>query len=163
MINPNNMKRIFLTKGSASGSTDIVAYCNALKKAGLFNMNMIKLSSVLPHNSEIVKNKPAFSYEDYGKKIYVVLAEAKTAKKGQAACAGLGWIKEEKGSGHGIILEMHGQDEAELRDILKKSLIEVAKDREEKYKDVEITTESITCKKEPVCAVVALVFGPEAD
>jgi arginine decarboxylase len=154
------MKKIFLTKGSASGSTEIVAYCNALKEAGLFNMNLIRLSSVLPHNSEIIRRKPAFSYEDYGKKVYVIISEAKTSKKGKTACAVLGWIKEERGSGHGIVLEMQGKKEVEVMDNLKKSLVEVAKDRKEGYKDVELVTESITCEKEPVCAIVALVFNP---
>lgn len=155
------MIRICLTKGSAEGVTEIAAYSKALGKAGLINMNLIRLSSVLPHGSKIIKRKPDFSYLDYGKKLYLVISEVRESKKNLTACAGLGWIKEAKGTGHGIIVEVQGNNERQVRGQIEKSLRDIIKNRKTKYKKISIVTESIICNNKPVCALVALVFKLE--
>lgn len=151
---------IFLTKGSGEGVTKEGSYCKALDKAGLINLNLIYLSSVLPHNSKIINKKPSYSYGDYGKKVYVILSEARTSEKGKTICAGLGWIKEKGGSGNGMVVEIKGNSKKEVEKDIKNSLSEIMKYRKEKFKKkINIATEEITCKNKPVCVLVSLAFG----
>ncbi|MDP3043021.1 MAG: pyruvoyl-dependent arginine decarboxylase [bacterium] len=151
---------IFLTKGSGEGATKIGAYCKALDKAGLINLNLICLSSVLPHNSKIINKKPNYSYNDYGKKVYVILSKSRTFNKGETICSGLGWIKEKGDSGNGMVVEVQGNSRKKVEKDIKNSLNEIMKYRKEKFKEkINIATEEITCKDGPVCALVALAFG----
>lgn len=152
--------KIFLTKGNGKGETEEGAYCKALDKAGLINLNLICLSSVLPHNSKIINKKPNYSYKDYGKKVYVILSESRTSKKGKKICVGLGWIREKGNSGNGMVVEVQGNSKKEVEWDIRSSLGEIMKYRKEKFiKKINIATEEITCKKNPVCALAALTFG----
>lgn len=155
-----NKLKIFLTKGSGEGVTKEVAYCQALNKAGLINLNLITLSSVLPHNCQVINKKPKFSYLDYGKRVYVIMSELRTSKVGETICAGLGWMEEKNGTGYGLVTEIHGDDEEKIKKEIEDSLNEVAKYGRRKYKKkLKIVTEKITCRNKPVCVLVALVFN----
>jgi arginine decarboxylase len=152
--------KIFLTKGKGKGITEESAYCEALNKAGLINLNLITLSSVLPHNCEIINKKPKFSYQDYGKRVYVIMSELRTSKIGQTICVGLGWMREKGNSGSGIVIEIQGSSEKGVRRDIKNSLSEITKYRKEKFRSkINITTETIKCKNKAVCALTALTFG----
>ncbi|MBU1255916.1 pyruvoyl-dependent arginine decarboxylase [Patescibacteria group bacterium] len=152
--------KIFLTQGSGEGATEEGAYCKALEKAGMINLNLICLSSVLPHNSKIINKKPNYSYNDYGKKVYVILSQSRTLNKGETICAGLGWIKEEGNSGNGIVVEIQGNSKKKVEKDIKNSLSEIMKYRKEKFKkEINIATEEIICKDKPVCALVIMAFG----
>lgn len=153
--------KIFLTKGSGEGLTKEAAYCQALKRAGLINLNLITLSSVLPHNCEIVEQKPKFSYEDYGKKLYAIVSETRLFQPDKPICAGLGWMVEEGGSGNGLVVQAAGESKKEVARRIEESLDAVAKNAEEKYKKIKVVTEEIICKDKPVCALVALAFKLE--
>lgn len=156
-----NKLKIFLTKGIGEGVTEDVAYCQALDRARLINLNLIPLSSVLPHNCEIINRKPRFSYQDYGKKVYVIMSEIRTSKIGETIYAGLGLIEEKGGTGYGLVIQLQDNDEKRLKKDIKDSLSEImeyGKNRKRKYKKINIVVEKITCKKKPVCALAALVF-----
>ena len=158
--------KIFLTKGKGEGVTKDAAYCAALNKAGLINLNLIHLTSVLPHNCKIINKKPKFSYQDYGKIIYVIISEIRTSKVGKAICAGLGWLEEKKGTGYGIVVEAQGPNEKGVRQEITNSLNEIVKHKYggRKYKKkINIVTEKITCKNRPVYVCVALVFNKIED
>jgi arginine decarboxylase len=47
-------KKYFLTSGSAEGETELTAFDGALLKAGIGNINLIKVSSILPPQAEYV-------------------------------------------------------------------------------------------------------------
>ena len=150
---------INLTSSTAEGKTKMDAYCNALSKAGITNLNLITLSSVLPHNSAVISKKPKINYIDYGKRMYVIMAEIRTDKIGEKISAGIGWLKEKNGTGHGMVVEIVGGDEIKLQKEIEESLegyrLTGKIEYEEKF---NIKIESIVCKKEPVCALVVLAF-----
>jgi arginine decarboxylase len=151
--------KIFLTSSVAEGKTKMDAYCNALSKAGITNLNLITLSSVLPHNSEVVAKKPSISYEDYGKRMYVIMAELRTSEKGKTISAGIGWLKEKKGTGHGMVVEIVGDNETRLKKEIKESLEGYRITGKVEYeKKHNIKIESIKCINKPVCALVVLAF-----
>lgn len=149
--------KIFLTKGSGKGVTKETAYCDALDKAGLINLNLIHLTSVLPHNYQIIRKKPKFFYRDYGKRIYVIISETRTDEISKTICAGLGWLEEEKGTDYGLVVQIKGFNEQKVKKEIRDSLKEITKYKRNKQK-INIVTEKITCKNKPVCALVALVF-----
>ncbi|MFZ7101714.1 MAG: pyruvoyl-dependent arginine decarboxylase [Peptococcaceae bacterium] len=45
-------KKYFLTSGSAEGKTELTAFDGALLKAGIGNVNLVKVSSILPPQAE---------------------------------------------------------------------------------------------------------------
>ena len=152
--------KIFLTSSVAEGRTKMDAYCNALSKAGITNLNLITLSSVLPHNSKVIFEKPSIMYSDYGKKMYVIIAESRTDKKGETISAGIGWLKESRGSGHGMVVEIIGENKSRLKNEISESLEGYRLTGKLKYeKKHNIKIESIHCRKKPVCALVVLAFN----
>jgi len=155
-----NKLKIFLTKGAGEGVTKDAAYCQALAAAGLINLNLIHLTSVLPHNSEIIEEKPKFSYQDHGKKLYVIISEARTSKAGETICAGLGWLEEKGGTGYGLVVQIQGKNEEKVRKETRDSLGEIAKyGKGINRNKINIVTEKIICKNKPVCALVVLAFN----
>lgn len=154
-------KKIFLTKGSGEGITPISAYCRALDDARLMNLNLIPLSSVLPHHCKIVKKKPDFSYIDYGKRLYVIISQARTSRNNTTIYAGLGWMLEKGGTGNGLVVEATAKNKAQLIRIINKSLNEIAGWSPHKYGKIEITFQKAICKNKPVCALAAFVFMVE--
>lgn len=155
--------KIFLTQGASPGETKMSAYCNALREAGLVNMNLIELSSILPHNSDIVQEKPHFSYQDYGKKTYVIMSKKIVSASGERACAGIGFRKEKAGSGHGFVVQIQGNNREKLKKSIEKTLKKAPRNREVEYKEeMHIHINEIECNNKPVCALVALVFDKVA-
>ncbi len=151
--------KIFLTSATAEGKTEMDAYCNALAKAGVTNLNLITLSSVLPHNSLVVKKSPKISYKDYGKRMYVIMAEKRGFIPGEMVSAGIGWIYEKKGTGHGMVVEIVGDNPKKLKMEIKDSLEGYRKTGKVEYeKTHNIKIESIKCNKKPVCALVVMAF-----
>ena len=49
---------IWPTSGHAEGITELNAFDNALLNAGIGNLNLIKLSSIVPANVEILNGRP---------------------------------------------------------------------------------------------------------
>lgn len=153
--------KIFLTKGIGRGQTEESAYCEALRKAGIINLNLIKLSSVLPHNATIISRRPHFSYNDYGKRLYVILAEARASKKGVSISAGVGWVTELGGSGNGLVVQAVGRSGQEVRRSIDRSLSDIIRRASLRYRKGKIVTETAVCGKNSVCVLVTLVFTLE--
>lgn len=82
---------IILTDGIGTGETELSAFDNALHNAGIANLNLIKLSSVIPKGSEIIIEKFNKKF-NYGDRLYCVLFGLSTSVKRKAVYSGLGWI-----------------------------------------------------------------------
>jgi len=152
------MRKLYLSKGASAACTEESAFCLALRDAGVMNLNIIELSSVLPHDSAIVEQKPSFDDKDWGKKVYAIMCQKRESRSGTTAVAGVGWYVEKGGTGNGIVAEISGTDEAQVRKDLKGTLEEVSNGR---YEEMRIVTKSIKCTDKPVCALVIISFGIE--
>lgn len=153
---------IKVTAGKAEGATKIDAFDAALKEANIHNYNIIHLSSVIPENSVVEEEKPKPNINQIGHRLYAVLSEMRTDKKGKYACAGLGWVQNEKGEG--LFVEMQGSSEKEVKDKIHKSLhsmIDRRPDQKFKYENIKSKIVSIKCKNKPVCALVCAVYKSE--
>jgi arginine decarboxylase len=153
-------KYIYLTKGTGEGKTKLSAFDKALCNAGISNLNLILLSSVIPANSEIIFAKPRIKVEDYGQKLYLVLAKKVETRKNKLAVAGLGWVQAK--DGRGLFVEHEGESEREVKNLIENSLKDLMKNRPEyNYGKINCLFSSIKCEKNPVCAIVAAVYQIE--
>jgi arginine decarboxylase len=84
--------QISVVSGVGHGSTLLSSFDDALRRCGVYNYNLIPLSSVIPPGSEIVDGYDAPDNE-FGHRLYVVKAEARSAEIGCAVAAGIGWYQ----------------------------------------------------------------------
>lgn len=154
--------KITLTWGTGEGSTKLSAFDKALWEAGVANMNLILLSSVIPPDTEIEikKLKSSNSEENFGKRIYVVMSCNRTNKIGKSVYAGVGWRMVKK-SRKGLFVEHHGRSEEEVRKLITNSLTDMVKYREEEYGEIKYKIVGAECKSKPVAVLVCAIYKIE--
>jgi len=82
---------IVVVKSHGFVQTTLSAFDAALKSGGIFNYNLISLSSIIPPNSQVtVKKKYPNGKKDFGDRLYVVKADVRSDETGKAIAAGLG-------------------------------------------------------------------------
>ncbi|MGC8993642.1 MAG: pyruvoyl-dependent arginine decarboxylase [Candidatus Aenigmatarchaeota archaeon] len=154
--------KYFITSGI--GESDITIHAGsfdqALKDAGIHNVNIITYSSIMPKEAVRIEKKEL----KFGSVAETIMAVA-NGEKGQRVTAGLiiAWVYDKNGNKiGGLVAEYHGNDEEEkAKEILKASINEMFKSRfsdDYKLKDVEIYTKSFIPKKKYGTAIVAIVF-----
>jgi arginine decarboxylase len=152
----------FITSGI--GESDITIHAGsfdqALKDAGIHNVNIITYSSIMPKRARRIEKREL----KFGSVAETIMAVA-NGEKGQRVTAGLiiGWVYDDKNNKvGGLVAEYHGNEgEEKAKAILRKSLEEMFKSRfpsSYKLKDVEIYTKSFIPKKKYGTAIVAIVF-----
>jgi len=153
---------IKITSGVGRASTEIVAFDEALRDAGIGQYNLIKLSSIIPPKANIKIDKEDYQKGKVGDKLYVVLSKDIETVEGKEACAGLGWSTEIDSKG-GIFIEEKGGSEENVRKCLKRGFERSFEEIEDKLKNngINIETTSIKCKGKPACAIVAAVYEHE--
>ena len=154
--------KITVTWGTGTGSTKLSAFDRALWEAGIANLNLIPLSSVIPPDSDIQikKLKSSNAEKNFGKRVYLVLSCMDTSKIGRLAFAGVGWTMVKK-SKKGLFVEHHGRSEKEVKNKIINSLNDMVKYRKEKYEKIEYKICGIECKNKPVAALVCAVYQIE--
>jgi arginine decarboxylase len=90
--------KIAVVSGVGKGSTLLSSFDDALRHCGVYNYNLIPLSSVIPPGSEIVDTFEMPNHE-FGHRLYVVMAEARSAEPSRAVAAGIGWYQWHDGRG----------------------------------------------------------------
>jgi arginine decarboxylase len=95
---------VCLASGAAEGDSELTAFDNALRKGGIGDVNLIRVSSIVPTGAKIVP-LPDLPYGALTPAAYAVQT---SSVPGQvvAACIGVGWT--ERG---GVLMEAHGIDE----------------------------------------------------
>ena len=154
--------KIFVTWGTGEGNTSLSAFDRALFDAGIANLNLLPLSSVIPPKTEIIVGKLDVQQwkKHFGQRVYVVLSEQRTSKKGATVFAGVGWVIDQKEK-KGLFVEHHGKSAKEVEDLIRKSLLDMTKYREEEYGEINFQITGIKCKKKPVAALVCAVYQVE--
>lgn len=144
------------------------AFDAALKAAGVYNYNLIILSSIIPPNSKVEKVDRYVSPEaEYGHKLYVVMAEERSNETGKFIAAGIGWYQFEDGRGifveHRLIGDTEVAVESELNFRIENSLMDLCKFRGIKFEGKKMAYEtSITqVKNHPACTLTLAVYQSE--
>lgn len=114
---------IQVVSGNGEGKTLLSAFDAALKDCGVYNYNLIVLSSIIPPNSHIEKadcyQSPDF---EYGHRLYVIKSERDSDIKGRALAAGLGWYQLADNRGMFVEHNAEGESEEEVRARVEKDI-----------------------------------------
>jgi arginine decarboxylase len=86
--------QVVVTTGTGTGPTILAAFDAALLDAGIANYNLMYLSSVIPAGASIKQGRFAAAIDEYGYRLYVVVARHDEHESGKSAWAGLGWTQE---------------------------------------------------------------------
>lgn len=159
---------IYAVAGFGSGRTKLSAFDAALKDAGVYNYNLITLSSIIPQGSKVVrKSRLEHPYLEYGHKLYVVKAEVRSERVGKFIAAGLGWYQKEDGRGVFVEHEEEGETaegvKLNLERKLRDSLTDLCRFRgfEIHPSKFETLTAHGEVKAESSCALVVAVYKSE--
>lgn len=155
------MVDIILTTGTGQGPTELSAFDSALNSAGISNLNLIHLSSVIPNNSKIIEKKYFTDPKEYGYKAYCVFSRNITSKRGDKVYAGLGWLMKSDTSNGGLFVEHQCSTEEGVRKHITDSLTRMQEYRKEKYTKIQMKIIGIECKDQPVCALVCAIYKTE--
>jgi arginine decarboxylase len=147
------------TAGHAEGGTALNAFDNALLAAGIGNINLLKVSSIVPPDVAIVelpKIKP-------GAIVPTAYAAMTSEVPGETVAAAVGYALPDDPARAGVIMEFHGvasRDEAEaaIHGMLDEAFrVRGEIMREKKVFAVEHTVERVGC------AVAAITLLAEED
>jgi len=149
---------IQLTSGTGKGHTKLAAFDAALHEAGVANYNLIRLSSVIPPSTKIVRAKPIpVQPGKWGDRLYVVMADMRVDTPNVEAWAGIGWVQDNK-TGKGLFVEHEGANEDTVRRDIKASLEALQGIRGVDFGEIQMEVVGRTCTHDPVCALVIAVY-----
>lgn len=161
--------QIKVVKGVGEGKTILSAFDAALKDAGVYNYNLLILSSIVPPNSKIeLADKYETPDSEYGYRLYVIKAEMRSDHVGKYIAAGLGWYQ--YGSDNrGLFVEQEilGETEvavkSEIENRIKNSLQDLCEFRGVEFDEAKMGTEVAITKitNSPTCALVLAVYESE--
>lgn len=153
--------KIYIASGLGSGPTKLAAFDSALNHAGVANYNLLRLSSVVPPKSEIIKSGSPIPEEampgKWGDRLYVVMAEKREDTPNAEAWAGIGWVQD-KESGRGLFVEHEGESEQQVRRDIQQSLEALMATRNVDFGKINMQVIGKTCTHHPVCAMVVAVY-----
>jgi arginine decarboxylase len=143
---------IWASAGSAEGETELNAFDNALLAARVGNLNLMRVSSVLPQHAVILEEPIPITPGSLVPTVYSVHVSSHPGET-VAACVGIG-VGEDS---HGMIYESHGHSRDEVEANVRKMVNEGFSRRGLKLK--EIVVRSAEHKVQNIgCAVAAVVL-----
>jgi arginine decarboxylase len=151
---------IKLSSAIGKGPTVLAAFDEALLGAGIANLNIIRLSSVIPPHAQILREKPVVKAEDFGRRLYAVLADNRTDKVGETVAAGVGWVMRTDDN-YGLFVEHEGRTAVEVEAMIQASLAKMVKSRGGDFTPIQSEVVEVKCEGEPVCALVSAAYKIE--
>ncbi len=148
-------KAISIVAGSGEGLTELTAFDRALMDAGIANMNLIRVTSILPPGIPVV---PVRAFVP-GTLIPAVYAKIASHRPGEriAAAIGVGICR----GAHGVIMEHTHVGSAEDAEVAVREMVkEAMASRELRIDDIVVVSKAHVVRR-PACAIAAVVFWPE--
>lgn len=159
---------IYVVSGQGEGHTTMAAFDAALKQAGVYNYNLIQLSSIIPPGSKVKKvNYYKAPVNEYGHRLYIIKAEIRTQEVGKFIAAGIGWYQfdDERGvfTEHEEIAETRIAVESEIRNKIRNTLKDICNFRGIKFHESKmhslVSIKQVTSG--PTCVLVIAVMQSE--
>ncbi len=147
---------ITVRAGSGTGRTRLSAFDRALQEAGVADLNLITLSSVIPEHSTVVQVREPLDAE-HGDRLWCVLASAGAEQHGEVVWAGLGWARD-RHTTRGVFVEHHSGSEEALRAQITLSLEDLCVTRGWDDVETSMAVASAHCIDDPVCALVVAAY-----
>ena len=147
------------TAGHAEGGTALNAFDNALLLAGIGNINLIKISSILPPDVPVVdlpKIKP-------GALVPTAYAAITSETPGELVAAAVGYAIPDDPAKNGVIMEFHGHaTRGQAEEAIRGMLDEAFQVRGETVKEMRIYAVEHTVERIG-CALAAITLLGEDD
>ncbi|MCH8912456.1 MAG: arginine decarboxylase, pyruvoyl-dependent [Planctomycetes bacterium] len=99
---------MFFTKGVGKHKRNLQSFEEALRKAGIAQLNLVRVSSIFPPGCQILTRSQGLKRLRPGQIVHCVLAEARTAEPNRLQCAGIGLALPSDKDQYGYISEHHG-------------------------------------------------------
>lgn len=150
-------KKAIMLAASAEGGTKLNAFDNALLKMGIGNVNLVKLSSVIPSHIEWIEKVPEVPI---GMLLPTVYAHIESDEPGTTISAALG-VGISEGNEGGLIYEYSGYcTKEEATEMVRRMVEEGFRVRGWKLKEFRVAAAEITVKNKPAAVVAAVVMFP---
>ena len=109
MIDPTNFlpSKAFLTKGIGRHREKLTSFEEALREAGIAQVNIVRVSSIWPPHCELVSREEGVKLLRPGQITFAVVAEAQTNEPSRLGTAAIGLAVPADPSHHGYISEHH--------------------------------------------------------
>lgn len=114
-------QQVFFTKGVGKHKNKLQSFELALRKAGIEQCNLVRVSSILPPNCQIISRNKGLKQLQAGQITFVVLSEAATNEPSRMVGAGVGLAKPANGKNYGYISEHHafGLHQRKIADLVE--------------------------------------------
>lgn len=165
------------------GPTSLAAFDAALVEARVANYNLVRLSSVIPPNSQVAAVDSAPNVIDltdgaanlaaeramsvtrhpsaqWGHRLYAVWAYQSAELLGEEAWAGVAWVQHPE-DGRGLFVEHEGPSETQVREELNASLSSISIARGLQDYEFHSVVVGTRCEGQPVAALVIAPFKNE--
>ena len=147
------------TAGSAEGSTTLNAFDNALLAAGIGNINLVRISSILPPGVDLV----ALPQIKLGAIIPTAFSAQTSEVPGEVIAAAVGWALPEDPDKNGVIMEFHDKaTREEARRMIVQMLEEAFRVRGEPIRDMRVFAVEHRVERTG-CAVAAVTLLAHDD
>jgi arginine decarboxylase len=151
--------RVAATSGAAEGGTQLNAFDNALLAAGIGNVNLVKVSSIVPPDVDIVplpRIKP-------GAIVAAAYAAMTSDTPGETIAAAVGYALPEDRTKAGVIMEYHDRtDRQTAEDTVRAMLREALSVRGERTREVQVFAVQHRVQRVG-CALAAVALLSEDD
>jgi arginine decarboxylase len=148
-----------VTAGHAEGGTSLNAFDNALLAAGIGNINLIKVSSILPPDVPVI-DLPKITP---GALIPTAYAAVTSVVPGETIAAAVGYAIPDDPAKNGVIMEFHGHaTREEAEDAIRAMLDEAFRVRGEPVREMKVLAVEHTVERVG-CAVAAMALLSEED
>jgi len=154
--------KIHIGSAVGKGSTKLAAFDDALLKMGAANYNILRLSSIIPAEAEIVVHTdqvPKLGGK-WGDKIYAVYAELRTDTHNDEVWAGIGWCRNLE-TNEGMFVEHHGRNEETVRNDIIDTLTDMKQNRGIETTDIEMQVVGGKADSKATCAIVIAAYQTE--
>jgi arginine decarboxylase len=148
---------ITVRTATGTGRTLLAAFDDALLTAGVGNLNLITLSSVIPPGSAVRTGVNDPVEAGFGDRLYCVKSVGYADHGGEIVSAGLGWTMDPS-TGGGLFVEHSGGSDESVSEQIHFSLDDMARNRGGGYGEVQEAVISAHCIDKPVCALAIAVY-----
>jgi arginine decarboxylase len=152
--------KVAATAGCAEGGTVLNAFDNALLAAGIGNVNLVKVSSIVPPDVDIVVPIPHIKP---GSIVPTAYAAMTSETPGETVAAAVGYALPEDRTKAGVIMEFHDRtDRATAERAIRAMLAEAFLVRGERIRELEVVAVEHRVARVG-CAVAAVALLSEED
>jgi arginine decarboxylase len=102
---------VFFTKGRGIHKDYLTSFELALRDAGIADLNLVSVSSILPPHCKIVSRLEGRKHLQSGQIVFIIMARSATNEPNRLIAASIGLATPVDGSQHGYLSEHHSTGE----------------------------------------------------